>query len=204
MKITAVIVGVNEWETYTRPAIESIHANDPDIDIIVIDNGSDPKYPILDDLVIRYKETVSYPEALNVGMKIESDWYILLNNDILFHKPIYKKLMRLDPCKLYGFYQWDDVRIFPTPFLSSWCLFVSRELHQEIGGFDEALKPMYFEDADFSLRAIQAGYPLELLDRDEWGIQHLESRLHERKKYKHKHSEAWRANRLYVMEKHGL
>jgi GT2 family glycosyltransferase len=51
-------------------------------------------------------------------------------------------------------------RIEPTPFLSGCCMFVRREALQRLGAFDDRFFA-YFEDADWCLRAVEAGLRLD-------------------------------------------
>jgi GT2 family glycosyltransferase len=55
-------------------------------------------------------------------------------------------------------------RIEPTPFLSGCCMFVRREALQRLGAFDDRFFA-YFEDADWCLRAGEAGVRLDYQPR---------------------------------------
>ena len=207
MNINAVIIGVNEWAKYTLPAVLSIEKNDPDLNIILVDNGSQPPYGIKNVNIVRLEETVCYAAALNAGIHADkADWYVLLNNDILLRKPIAWRFEDLDPAKFYGFYLWDKPGAMPEiTYLSGWCMLLSHQVFELIGDFDENLRPMYFEDADYSYRCTKAGVPLVSLDRDDWGIYHIEDERHkERRQYMIKHQAERKANRDYLRKKHGL
>lgn len=205
MNITAVIVGVNEWERFTLPCIQSIRACDPDLSLVVVDNGSDPPYPPGYNAFPLLK-TACYASALNYGMACaeEPDWYVLLNNDILFHKPITDRFDSLDAGTLYGFQYFHRPAAFPfCDYLASWGLFLSAQMARGVGEFDDALTPMYFEDADYCIRAVRAGFQIKLLDWQDWGIEHL-GRVGEREDYMHKHMRAREKNRAYLKGKHGF
>lgn len=58
-----------------------------------------------------------------------------------------------------------------TSALSASCLMVRRAVFQELGGFDAASFPVYYADADLSLRATQAGYLLAL--EPDTGLLHM-------------------------------
>lgn len=210
MDVTAVVVGVNEWGRLTSGAVASILREDPALRLIVVDNGSRMPYPEVEGMTIkRLEHTVCYAAALNVGMRGEDpDWFVLFNNDIVLRKKISTKIAKLDPQKLYGFHLWKpDARkyAFPAPYMPSWCYFLSREAHNAIGEFDEECKPMFFEDADYSVRAVQAGFPLEAFDRKTWGVHHLEDeRRLDRNTYARAHEADWKRNRAYIVRKHGL
>ena len=207
MKINAVIVGVNEWVRYTLPAVESILKVDPALNIILVDYASDPPYFHKGANIVRRDERISYADALNVGIHHDpADWYVLLNNDILLKKPIAWRFDDLDPMQFYGFKLWDHISAFPEIcYLSGWCMLLSKEMHQAIGDFDANCAPMFFEDADYSYRVTKAGYNLIELDREDWGVYHIEEHRHrERKTYMQQHAEERRRNREYVKGKHGL
>ena len=207
MKVNAIIIGVNEWVKHTLPAVQSIQKVDPALNIVLVDNGSQDPYNIPFVNIVRIDETVCYAAGLNAGIHAdEADWYVLLNNDILLRKPITWRFEELDPSCFYGFKLWDHISAFPEiSYLSGWCMLLSRQVYEQIGDFDENLKPMYFEDADYSYRCTKAGIELVELDRDEWGIYHIEDERHkERRAYMQKHATERQANRKYLKGKHGL
>jgi GT2 family glycosyltransferase len=51
------------------------------------------------------------------------------------------------------------------PFCIGFCMVVKRIVLDNIGGFDEAFAPMYFEDSDYSRRVHKAGYRLGIARR---------------------------------------
>jgi hypothetical protein len=132
-------------------------------------------------------------------------WSIVCNNDLLFHKPLAHKFSRMNPDILYGFKLWSaNTAGIPVPYLAGWCLFISDKVRKAVGDFDPECKPMWFEDADYCHRATLAGFTLQELDREEWGIQHLEDeRMGERVGYMQKHIKARNAARNHVRRKHG-
>ena len=98
-----------------------------------------------------------------------------------------------------------DKIMMEITYLSGWCMLLSHQIFERIGDFDENLRPMYFEDADYSYRCTKAGVPLVSLDRDDWGIYHIEDERHkERRQYMIKHQAERKANRDYLRKKHGL
>ena len=50
-----------------------------------------------------------------------------------------------------------------VPYASAACWMVRRSVFNELGGFEERYWPAYFEDADFCLRAAEAGYRTRLV-----------------------------------------
>ena len=208
MKIHAVVVGLDHWEDYTKPCLESIRATNPDMGVICVDNGSDKPYGIVSGVtLVKSAAKRSYAGGINLGLKYSGlpDWYIILNNDVLFEKSIMDEFQFLDKRALYGFKLWPaGTAGMPTKYLCGWGLFLSRILYNEIGEFDENCKPMFFEDADYSIRVMKAGRELIELDRKEWGMRHLEDeRMGERVDYYRKHKASREAARKYVRTKHG-
>ena len=209
MTVSCIVVGLNEWERYTKPMLESTLKSNPDMPLVCVDNGSEPEYPDFElAQMVRLNKKYSYAGGLNTGLFLapKSDWYIVINNDTLITKPIVKRFETLDHNCLYGFKLYEAPgNHFPFDYLSGWCMFLSKTLIEVVGTFDEELAPMYFEDADLSYRASQQGFGLVELDRSDWGIAHLENIRHsERRQYMDKHIDERKQNRRYVMEKHGL
>lgn len=207
MSVSAIIVGLNEWERYTLPCIMSIQAVDPDLNITVVDNGSVPEYPPTAGVQIeRTPSKRSYAGGLNWGLQHapQADWYVLLNNDILISKPLSERIEQLDPMKLYGFqYVPPNRTFFNWDYLCGWCYFVHISLIFEVGWFDEKCAPMYFEDADYCKRAQDKGFKLQFEDWQDWGIKHLEGeRQVERKAYMKQHMPERNSIREYVRGKH--
>lgn len=205
MKI--IIIGVNEWQRYTLPCIQSLLEVEPDADILVVDNGSVEPYPEIAGVsYARLDTTVSYAEALNDGIICSGnqDWYIVLNNDVLFHKPFIDRVKKLADDTLYGFYTHE---IGGRAYQSGWCLFIPNLVYDVVGLFDEAFKPMWMEDADYSFRTLDYGLGMASLDREDWGIEHLASkgeRLTERNEYLIFNDAHYKKNLQYLVEKHKL
>jgi GT2 family glycosyltransferase len=80
---------------------------------------------------------------------------------------------------------------------------LSKEIWNKVGDFDEKCAPMYFEDADYCKRVQKAGYKMQVEDRVDWGILHLEGERHkERRAYMKQHMAERNSIRLYVRAKH--
>ncbi|MHA1286128.1 MAG: glycosyltransferase [Candidatus Thorarchaeota archaeon] len=56
------------------------------------------------------------------------------------------------------FYRLNRKKWIPTHFLAFFCVLLSRELYEKIGGLDERFNPGGYDDYDYVLRAIEAGY----------------------------------------------
>ena len=201
MTLSAVIVGVGGWERYTASLLYSMIKHNPDVSVVCVDNGN--QYPDYDGVhMVRTNRVVSYPEALNIGLQAcdASDWYLVLNNDILITKPF--GCEDFDPGCLYGFIKYPFIKY---EYLAGWAMFIPYEAIVSVGYFDEELKPMWFEDADYCIRAQKAGFGLVTLDREDIGILHYkDENMDERKRYMQANMPARQRNRLYVERKHGL
>lgn len=204
--VSIIIVGVNEWERYTLPCIKSLQENDPGIDIICIDNFSNPQYPEMSGVTMLHTSKLHcYASALNIGLKIsEANWNIVSNNDMIYTQKISDRIVTLKKDSIYGFIKYSNI-FHGVEYLAGWCLFIPREVYFKVGEFDEKFAPMWFEDADYSHRAVKAGIKLIEFDRKAWGIRHIEDeRMGERKSYMASHMEARQRNREYMRKKHGL
>jgi len=203
--VAVVIVGVDQWERFTLPLLVSIKGNERYVPVFCVDNGSKEPYPKWGGVsIIRSNEIMGYAAGINFGIRfaleqVDAEWFVVLNNDVLVKKPFVENLLALDPKNLYGFYTWKD--LFDWDYLSSWCLFISKNIWDQIGQFDEAFYPMYFEDADYSKRVLDAGYDLICLEREEWGFYHL-NRWLERKKKLLEYDSGRAALRKYLIEKY--
>ena len=133
-------------------------------------------------------ENLGYSKGNNIGIKkaLEGNYeYIaLLNNDILFTPSwlentikgfeLDKQLGMLSPrnnehCQLtpsnylQGYKKYigkfkNALKYVVTPFYS--CVIIKREVIDKIGLMDEEFSPAFFEDNDYSFRAMYAGYSL--------------------------------------------
>lgn len=142
--------------------------------------------------IICNNENLGYSKGNNIGIKsvIDKDYeYIaLLNNDILF-TPNWlnitidgfktdEQLGLISPrnnekCKLtaknylLGYQKYlsrfnDKLKYVVTPFFS--CVLIKKEVIEKVGLFDEAYTPAFWEDDDFSIRAMYAGYSCAYLN----------------------------------------
>jgi len=198
-----VIIGINEWEEFTLPFLSSIAKHEPTAKVVLVDNGSIPAYPEHPTVTkkVRSEKIIPFPSALNIGIQTalgfeRIEWILPVNNDVIVEHPLNEDLLKAS--SLNGF----CIRgISEHSFLSSWALVGSPELWKTVGNFDEHFAPMYYEDADYSLRAVAAGFPLNLIDRKLFGLAHLEK---DRKTIKNSQLEAWTNNKQYLQKKHSL
>ncbi len=172
MNIAAIIVGIDGWERYTLPLIESIERHEPDCQIVVIDNFSDAQYPRSGvfngrshfSFMLRPAGRYCYAQAINTGasearelLEIHDeiiDWYIVLSNDVLCTGPF------ADTLAEYG----NEVvgpRLTQThgfDYIEGWCVAIPRAVWDAVGGWDERFLGSDWEDVAFSTAARQKGF----------------------------------------------
>lgn len=205
--VSIIIVGVARWSDYTRPFLDSIKQNAPGLNVICVDNGSMyPDYPGVK--MVRTPTVISLPAAFNVGLRETppSDWYITSSNDMLITKPLdVARIEALPDDSLYSFVHVVDA-MYGFEYIENWMLFTPARVYEGVGKWwDEAFAPMWFEAADYSIRAKKAGYKWTIIDREDWGVFHREEeRMTERKAYMREHMPQRLANREYLMRKHGI
>lgn len=213
MKACAIIVGFNHWyadslydKRFTRDFVERLAADNPDLDILLVDNCSGKPYPVEiapNVTTIRLLRRVGYALALNAGLRHWSergdyDWYVCFNNDNwidpLHPGNITNILKNMCPRILYGSGENHDKQRKTCLQWSAW-LCISREVFQAVGFFDEKLAAA-FEDFDYELRALIEGFTL---DTAYFPITHLDEHTRfENKNY----PLAWEKARIYFSLKH--
>lgn len=168
-KIAAIVVGIDGFERYTLPLVESIAKHEPECDIVVIDNKSEEPYPSLEEspysnaVVFRTKR-LCYSAAINFGAKETlrvPDWYIVLSNDVICTGPFAHILAEYDAsARAIG---GADVvgpllkEVYGFPYLEGWCVCVPKQAWE---AWDERFLGSDFEDVAFSTRARQRGFGL--------------------------------------------
>ena len=205
MSVAVIITGIDDWEKYTLPCINSIKECEPEAKIIYIDNGSAEPYPNVGGTVpIGITGTVGYAEAINIGLAAASgiaNWYLVCNNDVLFKKPFVKQVNKLDPGKLHGFEQHTFEE--SIEYICGWAYIISSQVIDKVGLFDEHFKPKWYEDVDYCIRAKKAGVSIEIHNPEGWGFDHLKQDG-ERDGIRSLNMKAYNENKLYLKEKHGL
>lgn len=176
MNIAVVIVGIDGWERYTLPLIESIQKHDPRCNIRVVDNASESPYPPLQGIMVRSNRRMCYSAAINLGKRVLNDhkgpfdWYIVLSNDVLCTDQFAHLLEPLAPC-VAGPQLWHEHGL---SWIVGWCVCIPRAVWDAVGGWDEKFLVSSVEDVDFSTCAIEKGYPL--LHMPELPFVHLDQR----------------------------
>jgi GT2 family glycosyltransferase len=187
MNTAVVIVGIDQWEEFTKPLIESIQKYE-DVPIVVIDNASGSGYKLI------RTERIPYAAAINVGMETaNADWTIVLNNDVLCQGPFSESLEWMNSGALYG-NQLITYKGFR--WLGLWLFAISRHVWEMVGRFDEQFEVCGFDDADFCIRAQRIGISIEKCNlpfwhawgKTRWGIPgYPEIRAENKKRLEEKH-----------------
>ena len=169
MSVSVVIVGINGWEEYTRPMLNSIWMHEPDADVLVVDNASDTPYPLADH-ILRLPERVSYAAALNEGAKrVTGEWILTLNNDIRCEGKFISEIERLEKDAIYG---RQIIEESGHTWLGNWLALMEKVTYWIVGEWDANFKACGFEDADYCVRAAALGIPtkpVELPFKHLWG-----------------------------------
>lgn len=190
--VGVVIVGINQWEKYTLPLVESINKFEPDVEIVVIDNASDEPYPERD--YVHRIERASYAEAINIGVsKLDTDWILSMNNDVACQGMFIHIIDDLTPDKVYA---RQIIEENGYVWFGNWIVLLPRKVWNKVGGFDPNFRMCGFEDADYSIRAMKEGIatvPVDLPFFHYWGKtrwalpKYPEVRLHNMKYLEQKH-----------------
>jgi len=177
-----IIIPVFNKPELTRRCIQTIEArSDLPYRIILIDNasGTDTKAYLksLKDagrgpevMLIRNEENLGWVKAVNQGMEASSSKYLcIMNNDTIVHTAGWLSKMISVLCSA------EDIgmanprfeikkRIEPEgPFVEidfcrGYCILLKKEIPDRIGRLDEEYGFGYYDDDDYSVRAIRAGY----------------------------------------------
>lgn len=166
MTIAAIIIGIDGWERYTKPLIESIERHEPECAITVVDNASQVPYGSYEwpyKAALLRTERLSYSAAINRGkQRKDADWYIVLSNDVLCTAPFAETLARYGDGDLVGplLKEIDIERVGKVHYIEGWAVFIPRRIWDTIDGWDEGMKISSYEDVEYSHRARVNGFGL--------------------------------------------
>lgn len=161
------MIGMDGWQEWTKPALDSVRKFMPDVPVTVVDHGREvyPQYPGAS--MFRLANPVSYSRAINLGVQVSpvSDWYLIINNDVLIYEPL--DVSNLDSSKIYAKRILHEGK---TTWIDSWLVLASYRVWIMVGPWDEGFKMCGFEDADWCIRAANLGIFVQPLD---WNIKHF-------------------------------
>jgi len=156
MNVAALIIGIDGWAKYTMPLFASLQRYEPDCRFVIIDNASENPYPILP--FVHRTERLCYSAAINKAAEIAgpADWYIVLSNDVLCTGSFMADLTGISSAIAGPLLK--NVQGFP--YLEGWCVCAPAGAWKTLNGWDENYQVSSWEDVDFSVRALKAGYGL--------------------------------------------
>lgn len=186
----SIIIPVCNNEKLTKNCLHTIKECSNDYEVIIVDNGSVPSYSGLEHVIRNEKNEgfpVAVNQGLKSA---KGEILVILNNDTLVTPNwldiIEKHLKDYDlvgPCtnnilglqqifadhyksksELYDFAkkqtEQNQNSIIPIHRLIFFCVAFKREVLNKVGFLDEQFTPGNFEDNDYCLRAIDAGFKL--------------------------------------------
>lgn len=166
-KLAIIMIGMDGWGEWTKPALDSVRQHIPDAPVTVIDHGREPYPRYAGVSILRLANPVSYSHAINLGIKVSpvSDWYLIINNDVMVYEPL--DLSKLDPAFIYAKRILNENGV---TWVDSWLVLASRQVWDLVGAWDEGFQMCGFEDADWCIRAAQLGIAIQPLA---WNIKHF-------------------------------
>lgn len=151
--------------------------------LIIIDNDSSDNTPEhLESLrdtdnckfqVILNKENIGFVRGMNQGIAFSDAPYVCLaNNDLIFNKGWLEEIINIfEKYPEVGLLSPnsnnlgapkpapDEKGVFAElPFVVGFCMVIKREVIDKVGALSDEFYPMFFEDSDYSLKAVKAGY----------------------------------------------
>lgn len=122
-------------------------------------------------VVIRNETNLGYAIACNQGARqARGSNLIFLNNDIIVkgdYITAIDRALKKEPRSLVraqlidGDTGWNVFNGHPLHYLVGWCLAMTRETYNDLGGFDERYSPAYYEDIDLCYHAQKEHYELK-------------------------------------------
>lgn len=160
LSVAAIIVGIEGWQQYTLPLVNSIWQHEPMCSVQIVDNASADPYPPMDCIV--GTKRLCYSAAINLGKKSVDwrligpfDWYIVLSNDVLCTGPFMDILAKSDGDEVIGPLVKEA---HGYAYVEGWCVCVPAKIWDAVGGWDERFLGSDWEDVAFSTAARQKGY----------------------------------------------
>lgn len=190
----SIIIPVCNQHELTRQCVESIKKNSSDYEIIIIDNGSEPAYPGTGKIIRNLKNQGFPIAVNQGIKEATGEIIVILNNDTIVTPQWLERLaehleyadmvgpvtnnisgpqkqgnFQLNSTSSLDFYSEEIYKIHrlqsaPWYRLVFFCVAIKREVIGEIGLLDEQFSPGNFEDDDFCLRAIGAGFRLVIAE----------------------------------------
>lgn len=196
VRVRAVVVGINHWNDLTQPFWESLALHNPRMDALLVDNGSEPRYPVK---CVRLEHTVGYGAALNIGAGANWwDWLLCCNNDCECLGNVTHLIETLRTDTVYGNdwkYDYEGTAQGLPAVVDSAYFLIPRRVWDTIGSFDDKCDAA-FEEVDYCLRALSVGFRLDVAHLP---IVHLN--MHTRRELIN-YDKRWSQTRDYFLAKH--
>lgn len=192
--ISIIIPFYQRYDLIMRRMLEihtHIHHPNNDIEILMVNNGSDPAkveegniyywQKMVGWFSVRYltwEKNVGFGGAMNRGAEAANgDNLIFLSDDVRISGdflPLIVNKLNDDPTSLVGGEMvwwpagWNEFEVdgkpVVVPYLNGWLLACRKEVWKESGGFDPIYYPYDYEDVDLSTRWHEMGYNLVALN----------------------------------------
>jgi len=165
MKLAVVIVGINQWEQFTRKLIAEIQSSEPTVKIYCVDAGSKEPYPKVEGVKMYHQKTKSYAEAINIAanaaFKAGADWVLSMNNDVTC---LGKFAHILEGLRDDAIHARQIITENNFTWFGNWIVLLSKRVWKTVGEFDPDYLICGFEDADYSARAKAVNIPTVPID----------------------------------------
>ena len=175
MKVSIIIPTYNQVKLLQR-CVESVINNtllNETLEIIIISNGcKDNSLELIKNYsnlytnikYVHWSEPLGFPKAINAGLAVSTGEYVvLLNNDSYLLANNWLQIL-YEPFSLYPetgltgpMLQKFNDNLYSFIFF---CVMIKREVIKKIGYLDEIFGIGEGEDADYSFKAVKAGYKL--------------------------------------------
>lgn len=136
-------------------------------EIVVVDNGSPHRVELGADVLIEHAENEGVAPAWNAGVRAATAPIVAVLNSDVHVEPGWDTALvaAAGDGRRIAFPHTDHgdglgPRRADQAGTAGWCFALRRDLYDELGPFDEAFRPAFFEDADYWTRAHGAGVEL--------------------------------------------
>lgn len=175
-----IVLPVFNRPDLTRNCLESIYANtDTPFDVIMVDNGSGRETTDMLEgfkasrrniTIVRNPQNLGWIKAVNQGIELSRHPYIcIMNNDTVVRTAGWLSGL-MDVADSEGDIGLVNPRFdarapkglarkcIEIDFCRGYCVLIKRNVIEKIGKLDEAYGMGYYDDDDYSVRAIRAGF----------------------------------------------
>ncbi len=155
--------GYEHLYDFVFPYVASVRKYEPLAELTIVDNGSPKPYEPHHMLRARIARTDNLAIMTSFNRVIpqdEWDWIMLTDTDVLCQGSFLDLVNEFDDRAIYGQQMFTQG---PVQWFDGWMFCVPRRIWDDLGPFDETFKLTgAFQDLDYCLRAVKAGYELKL------------------------------------------